>query len=142
MTYFVELDTPQWSTQLLCLAYMSIELFRYPFYATRVLDKEFEALTWLRYNAWLVCYPVGLLMECEYSLIKKFSNLSPHPAQCLKRTPLSRPVRTIRPRANSEGTGLQMGSPDRLPLCFLSLHLLHPTFPHVEPTTEEEQVLL
>lgn len=28
VTYYVELESPRWSSELLCLAYMSIELFR------------------------------------------------------------------------------------------------------------------
>ncbi|VBB27640.1 unnamed protein product [Acanthocheilonema viteae] len=51
------------TTFLLMIAYFSIEIFRYPYYAASSLKIEISLLTWLRYNAWLLLYPVGLFLE-------------------------------------------------------------------------------
>ncbi|EJW80065.1 hypothetical protein WUBG_09027 [Wuchereria bancrofti] len=48
---------------ILIFAYFSIEIFRYPYYAASCLKIEIPLLTWLRYNAWVLLYPVGLLLE-------------------------------------------------------------------------------
>ncbi|KAK6045320.1 tyrosine phosphatase-like protein, PTPLA [Cooperia oncophora] len=53
----------QFSTPILLLAWVLIELFRYPYYALRAWDTEVYALTWLRYTAWVPLYPLGLTME-------------------------------------------------------------------------------
>uniref|UniRef100_A0A915PS02 Very-long-chain (3R)-3-hydroxyacyl-CoA dehydratase n=1 Tax=Setaria digitata TaxID=48799 RepID=A0A915PS02_9BILA len=51
------------TTFILIIAYFSIEIFRYSYYLTRNLKVEIALLTWLRYNIWLLLYPVGLLLE-------------------------------------------------------------------------------
>uniref|UniRef100_A0A1I8EDG3 Very-long-chain (3R)-3-hydroxyacyl-CoA dehydratase n=1 Tax=Wuchereria bancrofti TaxID=6293 RepID=A0A1I8EDG3_WUCBA len=51
------------TTFILIFAYFSIEIFRYPYYAASCLKIEIPLLTWLRYNAWVLLYPVGLLLE-------------------------------------------------------------------------------
>ncbi|EFO24724.2 hypothetical protein LOAG_03759 [Loa loa] len=52
-----------WTTYVLIIAYFSIEIFRYPYYAASSLKIEISLLTWLRYNMWILLYPVGLLLE-------------------------------------------------------------------------------
>uniref|UniRef100_A0A8R1XWG2 Very-long-chain (3R)-3-hydroxyacyl-CoA dehydratase n=1 Tax=Onchocerca volvulus TaxID=6282 RepID=A0A8R1XWG2_ONCVO len=51
------------TTFILMIAYFSIEVIRYPYYMARNLKIEISLLTWLRYNAWMLLYPVGLLLE-------------------------------------------------------------------------------
>ncbi|VDN40363.1 unnamed protein product [Gongylonema pulchrum] len=38
-------------------------LFRYPYYAASSLEVKVNLLTWLRYNAWIPIYPLGLILE-------------------------------------------------------------------------------
>ncbi|KAM3728827.1 Very-long-chain (3R)-3-hydroxyacyl-CoA dehydratase [Dirofilaria immitis] len=51
------------TTFILIIAYFSIEVLRYPFYLANTLKIEIPLLTWLRYNAWMLLYPVGLFLE-------------------------------------------------------------------------------
>ena len=46
-----------------------IYLIRYPFYGLRAFNYELYAITWLRYNAWIVLYPLGFI--CEGQNIQK-----------------------------------------------------------------------
>ncbi len=48
---------------LLIVAWTAIELIRYPFYISQLLHRELPPLSWLRYSAWLVLYPVGIACE-------------------------------------------------------------------------------
>lgn len=43
------------------------EVIRYSYYVTQLLKKEIPVITWLRYHAFIICYPVGLI--CELYLI-------------------------------------------------------------------------
>ncbi|KAI9560474.1 hypothetical protein GHT06_014498 [Daphnia sinensis] len=47
----------------LILCWSVIELFRYPYYMTRVYDRDFGFITWLRYTVWIPLYPLGFLCE-------------------------------------------------------------------------------
>jgi len=40
-----------------------IEVVRYPFYASQVVNKRIEPLIWLRYTMWIPLYPLGMLFE-------------------------------------------------------------------------------
>ncbi|XP_015112087.1 very-long-chain (3R)-3-hydroxyacyl-CoA dehydratase isoform X1 [Diachasma alloeum] len=40
-----------------------IEVFRYPYYITQVLDVEIGLLTWFRYTIWIPLYPLGFMCE-------------------------------------------------------------------------------
>ncbi|CAG9534478.1 unnamed protein product [Cercopithifilaria johnstoni] len=51
------------TTFILIIAYFSIEIFRYPYYAVSSLKIEISLLTWLRYSAWMLLYPIGLFLE-------------------------------------------------------------------------------
>uniref|UniRef100_A0A183D8N9 Very-long-chain (3R)-3-hydroxyacyl-CoA dehydratase n=1 Tax=Gongylonema pulchrum TaxID=637853 RepID=A0A183D8N9_9BILA len=51
------------TTFLLIVVYFSIEIFRYPYYAASSLELKVNLLTWLRYNAWIPMYPLGLILE-------------------------------------------------------------------------------
>jgi hypothetical protein len=51
----------------LLVAWTSIELIRFPFYIAHVLKKSIPWLIWLRYNAWIVLYPLG--MVCEVAVL-------------------------------------------------------------------------
>ncbi|MDB5229116.1 MAG: hypothetical protein JWN78_3309 [Bacteroidota bacterium] len=43
------------------------EVIRYSYYVTQLLKKEIKLITWLRYHAFIICYPVGFI--CELYLI-------------------------------------------------------------------------
>jgi len=45
------------------LIWSFIELFRYPYYGMRLLNKPNRVLTWLRYTLWIVLYPLGAILE-------------------------------------------------------------------------------
>ncbi|KAF5270294.1 hypothetical protein FQA39_LY08405 [Lamprigera yunnana] len=47
----------------LYLIWSSIEIIRYPFYIAQVCKINLSLLTWLRYSAWIVLYPLGLSSE-------------------------------------------------------------------------------
>ena len=47
----------------LFLVYVAIEVIRYPFYALAARKRAYPLLTWLRYNAWIPLYPLGLFLE-------------------------------------------------------------------------------
>ncbi|XP_044019235.1 very-long-chain (3R)-3-hydroxyacyl-CoA dehydratase 3 isoform X2 [Aphidius gifuensis] len=40
-----------------------VEIFRYPYYITQVLNVDIPLLTWLRYTVWIPLYPLGFLFE-------------------------------------------------------------------------------
>ncbi|CAF1090263.1 unnamed protein product [Adineta ricciae] len=40
-----------------------VEIFRYPYYGIRLLNKENRAITWFRYTFWIVLYPLGAFIE-------------------------------------------------------------------------------
>lgn len=40
-------------------------IYRYPYYALSVLNKEVWWLTWLRYTIWIPLYPTGITCECK-----------------------------------------------------------------------------
>ena len=48
------------------------EVIRYPFYICKLLNIKFEVIEWLRYNAFLVLYPIGFAaeMRCWFGLIR------------------------------------------------------------------------
>jgi very-long-chain (3R)-3-hydroxyacyl-CoA dehydratase len=47
----------------LFMTWSAIEIIRYPYYMSRLIKKENGLLTWLRYTAWIVCYPIGFVCE-------------------------------------------------------------------------------
>lgn len=55
----------------LFLAWSTIEIIRYPYYMSQLYKRDNKILTWLRYTAWMVCYPVGFV--CEVIIV--FRNL-------------------------------------------------------------------
>lgn len=48
---------------ILFMVWSLAELFRYPYYIISLLNKEIPSLTWFRYSAWVVLYPLGVLCE-------------------------------------------------------------------------------
>ncbi|OZC05843.1 tyrosine phosphatase-like protein, PTPLA [Onchocerca flexuosa] len=64
------------TTLILMIAYFSIEVIRYPYYVASNLKTEISLLTWLRYNAWILLYPVGLLLEGNFLFQQSVVNLS------------------------------------------------------------------
>jgi len=52
-----------WPTFLLVVNYLLVEHFRYPYYALHSLRLNIRAVTWLRYNVWIVLYPLGFVLE-------------------------------------------------------------------------------
>ncbi|CAH1106035.1 unnamed protein product [Psylliodes chrysocephalus] len=50
-------------TFYLFLTWSAIEIIRYPFYMSQLYKKENKILTWIRYTAWIVLYPIGFACE-------------------------------------------------------------------------------
>ena len=48
----------------LYMAWSVAESIRYPFYALSLFDACPPFLTWLRYTAFIVLYPIGIFSEC------------------------------------------------------------------------------
>ncbi|KAJ8973372.1 hypothetical protein NQ317_007185 [Molorchus minor] len=55
----------------LFLAWSAAEIIRYPYYMSVLYKKDNGVLTWLRYSAWIVLYPIGF--TCEAVIV--FRNL-------------------------------------------------------------------
>ena len=57
---------------LLLLVWSMAEVIRYPFYISKLLGVGWGAIEWLRYNAFLVLYPIGFgaEMRCWWGLMK------------------------------------------------------------------------
>eukprot|EP01084_Bolivina_argentea_P256091 431043_1 len=55
----------------LLLAWSLAEVIRYPFYICKSLKRNSSFLEWLRYNAFIILYPIGFAaeMRCWYGLI-------------------------------------------------------------------------
>lgn len=47
----------------LFLIWSTIEIVRYPYYITQLLNIEISFLTWLRYTIWIPLYPLGFVCE-------------------------------------------------------------------------------
>lgn len=47
----------------LFLIWSTIEIVRYPYYITQLLNVEISFLTWLRYTLWIPLYPLGFVCE-------------------------------------------------------------------------------
>jgi len=47
----------------LLLVWSFVELFRYPYYGIRLLNKQNRVITWLRYTFWIILYPLGAFIE-------------------------------------------------------------------------------
>ena len=58
----------------LFLVWSLIEVVRYPFYASQVINKRIEPLIWLRYTMWIPLYPLGIFFEGND--IKEYSQIS------------------------------------------------------------------
>ncbi|CAG9856531.1 unnamed protein product [Phyllotreta striolata] len=50
-------------TFYLFLTWTAIEIIRYPYYMSQLYKKENKILTWIRYTAWIVLYPIGFTCE-------------------------------------------------------------------------------
>ncbi|MBP6659099.1 MAG: hypothetical protein KA174_00355 [Chitinophagales bacterium] len=47
------------------------EIIRYTYYSTELLNQKLKGIVWLRYNAFILCYPVGLICEI-YIIVNLF----------------------------------------------------------------------
>lgn len=47
----------------LFLVWSTVEIVRYPYYITQLLNVEISFLKWLRYTIWIPLYPLGFLCE-------------------------------------------------------------------------------
>lgn len=48
---------------IMLTAWCIAEIIRYAYYVTQLFKQEIKLITWLRYSAFIICYPVGLLSE-------------------------------------------------------------------------------
>ena len=51
------------SVRVLLITWTLAEMIRYPFYVLSVLNIQSYPITWLRYTAWIVLYPIGIFTE-------------------------------------------------------------------------------
>ncbi|KAL3278146.1 hypothetical protein HHI36_013489 [Cryptolaemus montrouzieri] len=58
-------------TYVLFLVWSGIEIIRYPYYLSQLYKLNNKMLEWLRYNAWIIFYPIGFF--CELTVF--FKNL-------------------------------------------------------------------
>lgn len=54
---------PQPVVFVLIFVWSLIENIRYPYYFLQLFNTEIAFLSWLRYNAWIICYPIGWTCE-------------------------------------------------------------------------------
>ena len=47
------------------------EIIRYTYYSTELLNQKIKVIVWFRYNAFILCYPVGLICEI-YIIVNLF----------------------------------------------------------------------
>ncbi|XP_060803884.1 very-long-chain (3R)-3-hydroxyacyl-CoA dehydratase [Amyelois transitella] len=64
---FMMLDEPRMQTKpvvpYLFMVWGTIEVIRHAYYVSQLLNKEISLLTWLRYSAWMLLYPMGIFGE-------------------------------------------------------------------------------
>ncbi|RWS23148.1 very-long-chain (3R)-3-hydroxyacyl-CoA dehydratase-like protein [Leptotrombidium deliense] len=53
----------KWSTYYLLLVWSLVELFRYPYYITSILNVNIKFIKSLRYTVWIPLYPAGIFLE-------------------------------------------------------------------------------
>ncbi|CAF3941695.1 unnamed protein product [Rotaria sp. Silwood2] len=58
----------------LFLVWSFVELFRYPYYGIRLLNKPNRIITWFRYTLWIILYPLGAFLEVYKSIDFYHSN--------------------------------------------------------------------
>ena len=51
------------STGALLFIWCLADALRYPFYLMQLMDKSIHILTWIRYSAWIILYPLGISLE-------------------------------------------------------------------------------
>ena len=51
------------------VAWSLTEVIRYSFFALNVAGFQPKVLTWLRYNTFIILYPVGIFSECSLIMI-------------------------------------------------------------------------
>lgn len=70
--YFVDVVYIMFATW--CIA----EIIRYVYYITLLFKKENKIISWLRYSAFIICYPVGLVCEffVMYNVFKYNNNIA------------------------------------------------------------------
>jgi len=47
----------------LFIAWSTVEIIRYPYYITQLLNIDIPFITWLRYTIWIPLYPLGFICE-------------------------------------------------------------------------------
>ncbi|CAL1525936.1 unnamed protein product [Lymnaea stagnalis] len=65
--FILVLQEPRLQISPLCwylfFVWTFVEVIRYPFYMFQLVNFEIKYLTWLRYNIWIVLYPLGIVIE-------------------------------------------------------------------------------
>lgn len=56
---------------LMFIAWCTAEVIRYAYYISELYKEKHNKFLWLRYNAFIICYPIGLICEI-YILINVF----------------------------------------------------------------------
>ncbi|XP_027203624.1 3-hydroxyacyl-CoA dehydratase 2 [Dermatophagoides pteronyssinus] len=60
--YHIEIQS-HYATFYLLLVYTISELVRYPYYMLHIFKVNIRFVTWIRYSAWMVLYPLGFIFE-------------------------------------------------------------------------------
>lgn len=71
---------------LLILVWSFAEIMRYPYYMLQTIDREARFITWIRYSAWIILYPLGIFLEGTiilagipmYEMSKRFTFVLPN----------------------------------------------------------------
>lgn len=56
-------DKVETIAHIMFIAWCTAEIIRYAYYLTELYQMKHDGLLWLRYTAFIICYPVGLICE-------------------------------------------------------------------------------
>lgn len=75
-TIFKPIPYFEYIVYLMLATWSVAEIIRYYYYVIQLFKKENKTATWLRYSAFIICYPIGLL--CEFYImftVFKYNNI-------------------------------------------------------------------
>lgn len=75
-TIFKPLLYFEYVVYLMLVTWSVAEIIRYSYYVKQLFNKDNKSITWLRYSAFIICYPIGLF--CEFYVmftVFKYNNI-------------------------------------------------------------------
>lgn len=63
MFYYDNNNTLSFVIYILLMAWCLAEIIRYAFYLSQLFEKKTKVISWLRYSAFIIIYPVGVCLE-------------------------------------------------------------------------------